>query len=221
MYHSPDGERILLGAERRLFETSLGVMVDHLSDDDFDFGVPVFDNLQRGQKVFALYRVGRALLRPDEPPPELNAYIEATVAAIYRHALDMVVDEIEDPPTGGNDPSWRLLVRDAFLQDGEREDVPVATSIDKEAWGFIIECLDGRVLWDHDFETHDRMDLDPELSHNVNRMMGISDNYYTDIAHDPPDDQLNLYLDALRGLTPCGRGQEFRLEENDSGGPLF
>ena len=70
MYHSPDGQRVLLGAERRLFEKSLAMMVDLLATGDCEVGMQVFDELQRGQKLFALYRAARGLLRPDEPPPE-------------------------------------------------------------------------------------------------------------------------------------------------------
>ena len=89
VYHSPIGQRILLSAERRLFEESLGRMVDHLAIDDYEFGVQVFDELQRGQKLFPLYRAGRGLLHPDEPPPELTAFLEGAVATVYRHALVM------------------------------------------------------------------------------------------------------------------------------------
>lgn len=32
--------------------------------------------------------------------------------------------------------------------------------------------------------------------------MGISADYYTAVPLDPPDHQLNLYIDALMGLTP-------------------
>lgn len=60
LYRTANGERILLGAERQLFEESLAMMVDFLSDNDCEFGVHVFDQLQRGQKLFSLYRVARA-----------------------------------------------------------------------------------------------------------------------------------------------------------------
>ena len=84
MYRTSEGERILLGAERRLFEESLAMMVDLLATGDCDFGVQVFDDLQRGQKLFALYRAARGLLQPDEPPPELTAFLEGAVASVYR-----------------------------------------------------------------------------------------------------------------------------------------
>ncbi len=63
---------------------SLAMMVDYLSDGDAGFGVQVFDDLQWGQKLFALYRVARALLQPDEPAPEHTAFSEGTVASVYR-----------------------------------------------------------------------------------------------------------------------------------------
>ena len=91
MYRTSKGERILLDAERRLFEESLAMMVDNLSVCDGDFGVPAFDQLQLGQKLFSLYRAGRALLQPDEPPPEITAFLEAAVAAVYQHVSDMVI----------------------------------------------------------------------------------------------------------------------------------
>ena len=213
MYRTPHGERILLGAERQLFEESLGMMVDYLSDDDCEFGVPLFDELQRGQKLFALYHAARALLHPDEPPPELTAFIEATVAVVYRHALDMVVQEIEEPEFAGHNPSWRKLICDAARQDDGIEEVPPETSNNKDDWEMMLECLEGNVLWDTDFEAQDRLDVDPDTSCNLNLVMGISDNYYTDVAHDPPDDQLNLYVDALRGLTPRGRGYSYQEDE--------
>ncbi len=207
VYRTPNGERILLGAERQLFEDSVAMMVDHLSVDDCDFGVPVFDELQRGQKLFALYRTARGLLRPDERPPELTAFIEATVAAVYRHTLDMAIQEIEEPEFAGHNPSWRKLICEAAREDDTIEEIPPETSNNKEDWELMIECLEGNVLWDADFEAQDRLDADPDTSRQLNEILGISDNYYTDVAYDPPDDQLNLYLDALMGLTPRGRGE--------------
>ena len=148
MYHTPHGERILLGAERQLFEESLGMMVDHLSTGDCEFGVPVFDELQRGQKLFALYRVARALLQPDEPVLELTAFVEAAAATVYRHALDMVVQEVEEPEFAGHSSSWRKLVCEAARQDDDIEEVPLETSNNKDDWELMMECLEGNVFWD-------------------------------------------------------------------------
>ena len=108
------------------------MMVDHLSGGDCDFGVEVFDELQRGQKFFALYRAGRGLLRPDESPPELTAFLEAAVASVYRHALGMVVMDIEHPEFATANPSWRKLVLDAVLEWGDIDEPPDENSRETE-----------------------------------------------------------------------------------------
>ena len=97
MYRTSRGYRILLGGERPLFEDSLAMMADHLSTCDGSFGVSFFDQLQLGQKLFALYRAGRALLQPDESTPIAKAFLDAAVAAVYQHVHDMVSQEIDEP----------------------------------------------------------------------------------------------------------------------------
>ena len=53
-------------------------------------------------------------------------------------------------------------------------------------------------------------------------MMNIPEGYYRAIAYDPPDDQLSLYMDALKGLTPRGRGEPLEEDGNsESEGNAF
>ena len=73
-------------------------------------------------------------------------------------------------------------------------------------WELLIECLEGAVLWDNDFEVQEGMDVDPDASRSLKRVLGIPDNYYIEVPCDLPDGQINLYIDALKGLTPRGRG---------------
>jgi hypothetical protein len=182
------------------------MMVDSLRDNDCEFGVQVFDELQRGQKLFALYRAGRALLRPDEPAPELTAYLDGAVASIYRHALGMLALEIEEPGVT-IDPSWRRQVLDAARQCGEFDELPDENSRDQEDWELLMACLETMVVGDTDFEAQDRLDADPDMTRKMDELMGVPANYYTEVPYDPPDGQINLYLDALMGLTPQGRGE--------------
>jgi len=86
MYHTPGGDRILLGAERRFFTHSLAVIVDLLADGDMEFGTTPFDELQRPQKLVVLYHSARGLLHPSEPTPKLTAFIESAVATVFEHA---------------------------------------------------------------------------------------------------------------------------------------
>ncbi|MCP4876639.1 MAG: hypothetical protein GY896_14360, partial [Gammaproteobacteria bacterium] len=102
---------------------------------------------------------------------------------------------------------------DASRQCEGIDELPHENSCDKGEWELLIECLEGAVLWDTDFEDQDRLDVDPDASRALDQFLGISDNYYTEVPHDPPDDQINLYIDALMGLTPRGRGESYTDDE--------
>ena len=61
MWWTPDGERILQGAEAGLFREALGTVVDMVRDDNeplWQFGAPPFDDLQPNQKLAVLAQVG-------------------------------------------------------------------------------------------------------------------------------------------------------------------
>ena len=84
MWWTPDGERILQGAEARLFREALGTLVDMVRDDDeglWQFDAPPFDSLRPNQKLAVLAQVGTALLQENEPMPRLTAVLEAGVGA--------------------------------------------------------------------------------------------------------------------------------------------
>jgi len=179
------------------------MMVDFLSDNDCEFGVHVFDELQRGQKLFSLYRVARALLRPDEPAPQHTAFAEASIASVYQHLLDRIVQEIDDPEFARRPQSWRQLAVEAARQSISIETWPKETSQNKEAWEALIDCLADEVLRDHDFELTDHLDADPDVSRAVKGYMGVSKTYYTAVPLDPPDDQLNLHFQRKDAETGC------------------
>ncbi len=69
----------------------------------------------------------------------------------------------------------------------------------------LVECLAGCVLWDNDYELQEPLDLPPEKSRRFRGLLGMADDYYTDVPPDPPDDQANLFIDALMGLTTDAR----------------
>ena len=205
MYPTPNGDRVLLGAERRFFTQSLGMIVDLLATDDMEFGIDPFDQLQPIQKLVVLYNSARGLLCPNEPPPRLTAFIEAAVATVYEFAEDQLHQEIGDPEIRRGTPYWRRLVLEAAREQVELDEMPDETSCDKEEWDILLECLAVGVLWDNDYEWQETQDLPPEESKHLHALLDIDDNYFTDVPQDPPDEQSNLYLDALMGLTPDGR----------------
>ena len=77
MYRTAAGDRILSGAERRLFETCLAMIVDMLADDS-DFGFEAFDNLRRNQKLAALYMAARVLQVTGFASPPRAAFVRTT-----------------------------------------------------------------------------------------------------------------------------------------------
>lgn len=139
MYHTPGGDRILLGAERRLFTQSLAMIADLLAEGDMEFGVIPFDELQPNQKLVVLYESARALLHPHEPTPKLTAYIESAVATVYEHAKDEVYQEI-DADFSAETSSWRSLVLDAAREQLPLDVLPHDTDCEKETWTVLVEC---------------------------------------------------------------------------------
>ena len=171
------------------------------SESDMEFGVSAFDELQRNQKLLVLYKSARALLRPNEPAPKLTAFIESSVAIVYEHAKDQVNQEIDDPESSSESSFWRRLVLEAVREQVAPDELPIGTDCNKQTWTVLVECLAGCVLWDNDYDSQLSLDLPPEESRQFRAMLGMADDYYTDVPPDPPDDQANLYADALVGLT--------------------
>jgi hypothetical protein len=205
VYETPGGDRILLGAERRFFVQSLASIVDLLAHQDVEFGVTAFDELQRSQKLVALYKSSCALLQPNEPKLKLTAYVESAVAIVYEHARERACDEIDNSSPSQSDVFWRRLILEALREQLSPDDLPPEADDDKEGWAFWVECLAGCVLWDNDYESQQSLDLPPEESRRYRALLGMADDYYTDVPPDPPDDQVNLYIDALMGLTADAR----------------
>jgi hypothetical protein len=100
---------------------------------------------------------------------------------------------------------WRRLVLDAVREQVAPKQLPNHTNCDKETWTILVECLAGCVLWDNDYESQESLDLPPAESRKFRSLLGMADDYYTDVPPDPPDDRANLYIDALMGLTADAR----------------
>ena len=182
MYQTPSGERVLLGAERFLFESTLGMMVDLLGDGDFDFGVPAFDQLQRGQRLFALYQAASALLHAELPAPKLTAYLDATVATVFQFLIDQIEQEISDPNSYDDPNIWRETTLLAACERCPIEDLPLLDCDDLSEWETVVELLESAVLWDRDFEMQFVLDADPNDGEELKDELGIEGDFYTAVA---------------------------------------
>ena len=198
MWWTPLGERILVGAEARLFADCV---YDLLEDpklgepNDYVVGVDVFDRLTYGQKIGVLSSVTQALLRPEVPRPELTAVLEGTVAAVFRHLLELVEIEIDLDFVDS-----RTLITEA-LRETERTDVPDARCQDIEEWEFQVLFLSDRILWDADYEAGGNFeDQAPQNAASLKALMGIEDDYFVAVASDLRDQDIPAVRDTLRAL---------------------
>ena len=204
MWWTPDGERILQGAEARLFREALGTLVDMVRDDDegmWQFDAPPFDDLQPNQKLAVLAQIGTALFREDRPMPKLTAVLEAAVEAVYETIRVMVEMEIDEPVENRESPSWRELVLAACRERGI-EELLDAQSEDLDEWDVLVGCLADGVLWDEDWkDSESLLDADPKASRAVKKLLGIDEDYYIAVPPDPTEEEMEGVWATLRRLT--------------------
>lgn len=140
MWRTSCGNRILHGAEARLFAEALLSLLDEVQPapfDDHEIGLSCFDNLTYGQKNSVLSTIGNGLLREDVPMVPLTAVLEGAIAAVFEHLRDCVAFEIDEPDMG---TTWRQWIA-AALRELEGEDVPEPICADKEEWNVVIQEL--------------------------------------------------------------------------------
>jgi hypothetical protein len=207
MWWTPEGARILQGAEARLITDALGTLVDMVRDDHeslWQFGAPPFDNLQPNQKLALLAEVGRALLHEDQPMPKLAAVLEAAMGAVYETVRVMVDIEIDEPVENRESPSWRERVLAACRERGI-EELLDAESEDLDEWDVLVSCLADGVLWDEDWKDNESLlDADPKASQAVKKLLGIDEDYYIAVPPDPIDEEMEGVWATLRNLTGAG-----------------
>ena len=204
MWWTPDGERILKGAEAQLFREALAMVVDMVRDDNeglSDFAAPPFDKLQPNQKLALLAYVGSALLREDQPMPNLTAAEEATVGAVFEMIRTMVELDIERPPEDRTSPTCRELVL-AACQERGIDNLPDDDSEDLGEWDMLVGCLSDGVLWDEDWkDSESLLDADPRASRAVKAVLGIDRDYYIAVPPDPTQQEMDGICATLRALT--------------------
>jgi hypothetical protein len=200
MWRTQCGERILKGAEARVFAESLSTLLDNAIMDqfeDYELDVACFDNLTYGQKISVLATIGSGLFRKDVASVDLTAVVEGAIGAVFQYLKDMIVFEIEMFEAG---TYWRELVV-AARKELEGEDIPAPSCTDIEEWDLEVEVLTDRILWDRDYED-DRTYADhpPEMTQWLKYMTRIPDNYYTAIADDLTDEEAVATIKKLKKL---------------------
>jgi hypothetical protein len=102
MWHSPEGDRIVRGAEAMLVREVAATIVDELiTAADWEdgmplqYGIPPWDQLTISQQVALLDDLLHHLLDGSSDPPPLTAIHEGAIGAIFDQALSLIEIEID------------------------------------------------------------------------------------------------------------------------------
>lgn len=211
-WHTPSGDRYLVGEEAEIVRDSLAAMLQELAscreteESPWEYGIALFDDLTWQQQLAVLNRLAVSLLQETDQTLELSGINEAAVAAIYQNIFQQIELEIElhtvSPPEFRC--RWRQATADAYYEttdDPDAIDIEV-DCVDVDQWSLIVELLTDLVLWDRDFEMVDEMvDAPPERAAAMRAALGITPGYYTAIAPDPGDHQVDGLFESLESLT--------------------
>jgi hypothetical protein len=225
-WHTPSGDRYLVGEEAELVRDSIATMVEELAscreteEEPCHYGVTLFDELTWQQQLAVLDLLATNLLQETARTLELSGINEAAVAAIYENIVQQIEFEIELSPACPIEfrYRWRQAVLDAFRENEDADvlmdellaqqtrdesvfDIDVScTDIDR--WRWLVESLADRVLWDRDFEmVNEMIDAPPERAAAMRAVLGITSSYYTAIAPDPTDHQIDALFRSLQEIT--------------------
>jgi hypothetical protein len=228
-WQTSEGDRWLTGAEATLVRETLALMIDQISDNIedgdeerlWDFGVELFDELTGTQQLVIAKTVAEHLLVKTTRTLELTSINEATVYAVFRTLTAQIEIEVDtENDKSESDPwrcYWRRLTLNAFKEcfphdeadgfEGDDPEDPWMTpqseaSSNVPQWDSLTESLADRILWDRDFEMAGSfLDDDPAQAAVMKQMMGISADYYSDVAPDLKTDQVQAMLRDVRQLT--------------------
>ena len=200
MWRTELGDRILKGAEARVFAEALAGLLDEAimgALDDYELGIRCFDDLTFGQKISVLATIGNGLLREDVPPVELTAVVEGALAAVFKHLEYEIIYDIDEPECPR---PWRRWVV-AALKEVDAQVISEPACTDTTQWKFQLEQLTDRILWDADYEDGDiYMDHPPEKTEWLKDMAAIRDDYFTAIADDLTDEEAKAQIKELQKL---------------------
>ena len=193
-----------------MFREALGHVTDmveqEIADDSdpWDFGIPVFDQMQPTAKLALLAEVGWALLRVTDSCPKLTAINEAVVAALFgdvEQSIQIEIDWSKEEAADNELQAWRKLVLAVFREDADTLDLPESDCEDVGEWKLLVEVLSDRILWDDDFNEAERfLDESPDEAERLRERWGIDENYYSAIPPDPRESELPGIRETLKEL---------------------
>jgi hypothetical protein len=224
-WHTPYGDRCLVGEEAELVRESIASMLQELAnsretdESPWEYGITLFDELTWQQQLAVLDQLALNLLCETETTLELTGVVEAGVAAIYQNVVQQIELEIElhDVSPSEFRCRWRQAAFDALIENEDHEIIEreserfdpdlhaafdeAAESMDLGHWRRIVESLADRVLWDRDFElVNEMIDAPPEKATALRAALGIQPGYYVAIAPDPTEHQIDALFRSIDEL---------------------
>lgn len=212
MWRTPSGDRVLSEPEWALFAAGVDMLWNwieydiEMGEDDANLGLVAFDRLTPEQKLVMLADVANALKSVSVKTPRHTASNEATIAAVFtvlRGVLECEIDVATDDEMKSLTSIRQLLLACCSDADGYEGQLPDANSEDIEAWNWILEEIEERILWDCDYQSsNELMDLPPEAVRQIRQLVGIDEDYDLTIPLDPDE---GVLTDARQKLTQLVR----------------
>ena len=137
----------------------------------------------------------------DVSPPEYRYRWREAVVGAYQNDFDLSSEENELRTLSDADSAGGYSTH-GEIKDGETKDELSIESTDLDQWKWLVDDLADRILWDRDFEmVNEMIDAPPEKAAVLRAALGIDSEYYTAIAPDPTDGELDQLFSSLRELT--------------------
>ena len=216
MWQTSQGVRSLEGAEGHLVREVIHYLLDqilvgieinepHLTD------VPIFDALQPTQQLVMLSQVAQGLLNCHVDPVPLTAINEGTIYALFSELRALIEVEIDFERRGASrDNTIRTAAVDVWIQHnqwdiaaGDKDNTPAPNSLDVDHWAWFVEMIADQILWDRDFDLDGLVaDIQPEKADQLKAYLGIEQNYYSTVAPDVKDFDVQEVSNQIRALVP-------------------
>ncbi len=216
MWQTSQGARTLEGAEAHLVGEVVHYLLDQILvgieiNEPHRSDVPIFDALQPTQQLVMLAQVAQGLLSSHVDPVPLTAINEGAIYAVFCELRSLIEIEIDFERLGEDpDNTIRTAAVEAWLQhnqwndwDEDKASIPDPDSMDVDHWAWFVEMVADQILWDRDFDLDGLVaDIQPEKADQLKAYLGIEKDYYSTVAPDAKDFDIQQISNQIRALVP-------------------